>query len=288
MISGALLLGKQEDIKTLCKKRIVRIIAVIILASFAQYICNIWGNFEEFSIKSFFRTIYSRNILYSYWFLYAYLAFLILLPFLRLLVKNIKKEHYYYLFTIYVIYKIIVPIITQRIGLNIYDYLELNILETNILCPLLGYFCENVLKKDEVNKKIILIATIILVMVIGIAITLTILEIEKTGDKEANAYLNYGVAYVAMYVYIAIKYLFEGKELPKLIEKIVLTVGTCSFGIYLMEVNIRRAIFNEIINLLSPFIKTLPACIIGVLCVIFIGTIITMILKKTPIIKKLI
>lgn len=284
MISGALLLNKEESIKELYKKRVLRIVIVIIFASFFQYI---WEMKNDFNIFDFFKTIYSKNIVSSYWFLYAYLGFLITLPFMRSLVKNMKKEYYYYLFALYIFYILVVPFIREITGIDLYSQVKLGIFTTNIIAPIAGYFCENILKKEKINKKSIIIGTIIVIATIAIAELLTILEIRDTNNKRVQTYLSYGTILIATYVYIFIKFIFENKKLPKFLEKIILTIGSCSFGIYLIERNIRSVIFEDMISALSPIIKSMPACIMTILTIILIGTIITMILKKIPYINKL-
>lgn len=287
MISGALLLNKEESIKTLYKKRIVRIIIVIFIASFIQYLYKIKSDFGTFDIFAFLKTIYTKNIIVPYWFLYSYLGFLIMLPFLRNLVKNMKKEHYYYLFTIYVIYKIIMPIITQQLDMSVNANLKLILLETNIICPIVGHFCENILDIRKINKKMIIFATIALIVVLVTGVTLTMLEVQNTGNKKIETYLSYGSVFIAMYTYILTKSIFYKSELPNWVNNIIITIGGCSFGIYLIEKILRKFMLDKIVSKLSPFIKTMPACLVSIACIICIGTVIIMILKKIPICKKI-
>lgn len=229
MISGALLLNKEEDIKTLYKKRVLRIVLVILLASFVQYIYSIKADFATFNLLTFFKMIYSKNIITPYWYLYSYLAFLIMLPFLRNMVKNMKKEEYYYLFTIYIVYKMIMPIFTQAFNINISGYLQIAFIGNNIIYPILGYFCENILEIEKISKKIIIVATIVLVAIFACGDILTILEIAETGKKDVTTYVWYGQAFFAVYTYMGIKYIFYKRELPNWLNKIILTVGGCSF-----------------------------------------------------------
>lgn len=287
MISGALLLNKEENIKTLYKKRIARIIIVIFVASFMQYLYKIRHDFTGFNMLTFIKTIYTKNITIPYWFLYSYLGFLILLPFLRNLVKNMRREHYYYLFAIYIIYKIIEPVIKQNFNVDINVNLECVLLEINIICPILGHFCENTLDIRKISKKIVVFATIALVVILSVGVILTISEVERTGNGKVQIYLSYGCVFVAMYTYILIKRIFYKRQLPNWINNIIITIGGCSFGIYLMEVNLRDIMFGKVMLKLTPFIKTMPACIVSIVCMICMGTVITMILKKIPLCKKL-
>lgn len=263
-------------------------IIVIIVASFFQYLFRIRSDLSNFDIIYFFKEIYQKPIRMTYWFLYVYLVFLIILPFLRNLVKNMKKEHYYYLFAIYTIYKIVIPIITKAININISNYLEIQLLEIGILCPILGHFCENILDINKINKKHIIFGTISTILIVITALILTTLEIKQTGNTKTETYLTYGVEFVSAYLYIFIKYIFAKIKLPKIISKIIITFGSYSFGVYLMEGILRTIFFDKLMKVLIPIMKTMNACIIAVLFIIFIGTIITMILKRIPYVKKFI
>lgn len=287
MVSGALLLNKEESIKDLYKRRVSRIVLVILIASFIQYLWQKDFDIEKLNIKVFFKTIYSKEMIVPYWFLYTYLAFLISLPFLRNLVKNMRKEHFYYLFVLYIIYQLFVPIINEATGWTLNNRAKIGMFSLNIIAPIVGYFCENIMKKEKINKKTIIFGTIGTIIIIIVAEALTIWKVRKTGNATIQTYLNYGDIFIATYVYMMIKYIFENKKIPKFLERTITIIGSCSFGVYLWELNIREVIFAPMIKTLTPIIKAMPACIITIICVISIGTIITMILKKIPYVKKL-
>ena len=98
MISGALLLGKDEPISDVFRKRILRYVAVIILFSFIYYV-RLYLKHPEygFSIKYFITYIYSTPFIIPYWFLYSYLSFLLVLPVMRAIAKTLKEREYFLL-----------------------------------------------------------------------------------------------------------------------------------------------------------------------------------------------
>lgn len=290
MISGAMLLGKEESIKTLYKKRVLRFLIVIIVVSacIVLYAVNdITIIFYKEMIGIFLSTIYQNPILYTYWFLYAYLGFLIMLPILRNLVKNMKKETYYYLFAVYGVCKLGLPILEQIAHINLSDNLAMNLLEINILCPIVGYYLEHVLDIKSIDKNMKILGTIIVCIIIVLAGILTTLRNPQLDNQNEETYIGYGSVVIAAYVFILIKAIFNNKKLPKILNKIILIIGGCSFGIYLEENMLRKIMLDKIVQPLSPVISTLPACIIAIICIICVGTIITFILKKIPYIKKL-
>ena len=110
-ISGMLLLPKEESIKEIWKKRISKTFMVLLLFSFISYM---WDAIEEkvhFSLTEFVRSLYSSQWNYAYWYLYAYLGFLICLPFLRALARKLEKKDYFYLIGIVSVVTGLLPIV---------------------------------------------------------------------------------------------------------------------------------------------------------------------------------
>ena len=71
----------------------------------------------------------------------------------------------------------------------------------------------------------------------------------------------------------------------KVAEKIC-TVGTCTFGVYLFE-TIYREETKQIFWIMLSHFPTLIACIVWILCAFIVGIGVTVILKKLPIVKKM-
>ena len=121
MISGALMLGKEEDTKTLWKKRIFKMLIILIGISTFYYIIELRVKFETFSLKNYLTMIYTgKGQKYHLWYLNLYIAYLISLPFLRSMAKSLKKENYDYLIGIAITYLAIIPILENLIFKNEY------------------------------------------------------------------------------------------------------------------------------------------------------------------------
>lgn len=92
MISGGMLLGKEESIRELFKKRIFRYVIVILLFTFLQYLRIVRVNLEGgFHISTWLLYCYCGNIIEPYWFLKSYLSFLLCVPLLRIIARNLDK-----------------------------------------------------------------------------------------------------------------------------------------------------------------------------------------------------
>ena len=89
MISGALLLGKDECYRDLYCKRILRFATVLFLASLLLYTT---GHIHNFNIRHALKSILACDVTKIYWFLFSYLGFLFYLPLLRKIAKSISSH----------------------------------------------------------------------------------------------------------------------------------------------------------------------------------------------------
>ena len=106
MISGALLLGKTESFSKIFKCRILRMLIIMLPLTLLAYFT--WG--EGAKTDGLF-SIYATKL---NWYLYAYIAYLFMLPFLRVLVQNMnsnQKKLFFILTTlIYTLSGIFIPL----------------------------------------------------------------------------------------------------------------------------------------------------------------------------------
>lgn len=103
MISGVTLLHKEESYKTLFQKRILKYIFIILLFGTLQYLRYFRTGKVAFSFRAWFSSIFCKPVLETYWFLYLYLGFLLLVPFLRKAVKTMQEKDYFYLYVLNII-----------------------------------------------------------------------------------------------------------------------------------------------------------------------------------------
>lgn len=109
-ISGILLLGRNESLTILLKKRFIRIASLLLIASLFYYFRQIGFSFEQFSFNSFFCQLYTKWLIGPLWFLYAYLAFLLCIPFIeRYLSEPLSRTHFNYLVYLIIIFCGIIP-----------------------------------------------------------------------------------------------------------------------------------------------------------------------------------
>ena len=154
VITGALLLEKHETVGTILKKRLYRIFIVIITFTTVSYYIKYLSVGNVYSLSNFLRGLLNGRLsapgIFSYWFLYAYMGILIVLPFLRVVAKSLNKETFSLLFTLVVIFSVILPILNLLLTFyNIKPILFQNTFmqnityftSTSIFYVLLGYYC---------------------------------------------------------------------------------------------------------------------------------------------------
>lgn len=286
MISGALLLGKEESIRDLYKNRISRIVMALVLFSFIQYLFKIKSNMGEFDFKIFFQMLYGKSIIVPYWYLYSYLSFLIILPFLRKMVKNMDKNDFIYLLGIWIMISFVMTIVENIFNISMNKNLVCILLEKSIFFPLVGYFCENYFKEFKCKSFLIYLFVFSLVCIF-FSVYFTIHEMSITGDLKTQSWLGKFIAIPTIFIYVLTKYVFEKNKVNKHINSLICMVGSCTFGIYLIENQLRKLFLNEFVEISKPYLKTMPACIIGIVFSIIIGTGIVLLLKKLPIFRRI-
>lgn len=298
MVTGALLLKKDIPLKNIYKDKILRIFLVLSLFSAFYYVRLYVLEYSDIlSIPDFLIRLYKGDIIVPYWYLYAYISFLTAFPFLRAMVKSLPEYGYRYLIILSIIFVSIIPpleyyLSSGEVSLN--QYGKIGWLFTNIVIyPLVGYYLENILEFEKINKKHLIILTLFTIFGIFISCYMTYFKHNITGkctEETSQDFLSIFALPVSISLYIKIKYLCEKVQFSDIINKIILSIGGCSFGIYLIHVAIIESNFiNSLWKNLTKINKCNYMISILLLCILtmFLSYIITFILKKIPGIKKI-
>lgn len=300
-ISGAIMLEKEEEpLSVIWKKRIFRIFIVLLSFSLIYYIYttlryDLFLNIKIF-FKIFFQNFFQKTVKFHLWYLYMYIAYLISLPFLRILVKNMKNKHFYYLIGLTMFFEVFIPILeyvlwkgNHKINANF----EPAWLTTSILIyPCVGYFLHNKIKIKDI-KKTILILWIINAITIVIVSVMTYSKWKMTGilsEGQSQEFHSIPNLINLICIFVTIKYIFENIKILNVLEKIILSVGSCTFGIYLIHIFINELSVTNFIfkSLLKLKINDMLISFIFCLFIMILSYIIIYLIKKIPFFKKLI
>ena len=93
------MLGREnESIHRIWTKKIPKMFITLVVFSLGYYVFDCYTNTGiVFSWKEFAIKLYSYNLKYHLWYLYLYIAYLILLLFLNAMVKNLSDKDFKYL-----------------------------------------------------------------------------------------------------------------------------------------------------------------------------------------------
>lgn len=291
MISGALLLKKDpERLDFLFRKRILKMCILLFVVSLLYYLRDMMLTPDSsYGIRNFFKTIYSDTTSRHLWYLYMYLAFLFILPFLQALVKNLKDEYF--------VYMILISFATSCVTLMelvlFHNHVTLNThfsftwVPDIILYPCVGYYMEN--RLEITKKNTALLGALNIACLACSAFWTYYYMVHPSSDLKVGVatFHKRFVLINAISMFMLIKYLSQYLQITPRISKFLLSMGSCTFGIYLIHKAVMASRYhNVVMDFLKRIIpgRMLP-CLVFCLVVLLISYLLTLILKKIPIIK---
>lgn len=285
MISGYLLLGKTDSWKKTFK-RISRIVLTLLCSAVVYGIYNELMSGVDFSALSLLRRIclvYTVHPTGALWYLYAYLGLLLMMPFLQKMNSLMEKKDYYIFFVVSGTFFGVIPILVHYIPAISYSNDFQIPLYTSYICMLFigQYFAKYGIEK---TKRRLCLAVLVFFVMILFNVGATYFEFYISSEGylffDNRSYFPIVTASICVF-YIASCIRFSEK-----IAKPVSHIGSCTFGIYLMSdllIATERPIYRFLQNIMHPIF----AVIIFEVLIFITGTLITIVLKKIPVIRTL-
>lgn len=205
---------------------------------------------------------------------------LLILPFLRLLVSVMSKREYMFLVAVRAIMTLISLIyIYTGYTSNISFPFHADI----IFYPLTGYFLMNVLVQDNCRYLKVKSLTGLLLAFLMLAVF------------QANAFFKSRGTYVddfhTVYVWIlAVLVLLLVKRIKiktVAVQKMICTMGSCAFGVYLIE-DVARNQVQRIVPAIVPFLGKFWAGMVFTLLSVLMSMLVIYLARKIPLVKNLI
>lgn len=291
MISGALLIPKEENLRTLYEKRILKHMVILLTFSFVSWRYYSDWNMRIFDWLYFFRQLWSSNWATSYWFLYSYVSYLVLLPLIRLFAKALSDSGFKYLIVIYLSIQTlyIIDWIVWRGSVSYNGSLSFFIMENNFFYPLLGVYIDSHLHK--VSKKTIGALAVFAIISLTIMTLLTswrCVELNIWEENRIQYFYGTYTSVIAAFVFLASKVSFTivGDRWKK-INWFVTYFGSLSFGIMLIE-HICRKRTAQLYDFFVQFFPPFLSCWMWILSAYLMRVAIVSIMKMVPCIKRLI
>lgn len=294
MISGALLLGKQEPVLTVLKKRVSKFLMVLLLVSGVYGLFHMRVDGWTLDLLGWVNMIYGNEMHFTLWYLYAYIGFVTMLPLLRRLAQSMSEEEYLYLAGMGLLFSGILPIgefLLFQGSIHMNTSLQGAVfVASNMLYPLMGYYFEHVMSKKWFACKGILISLTGTVLALSAAAAVTVYKLNTTGltsSEEIQSFHNSLIAVPAYGAYVCAKGFFDRVKVPNVLRKALTTAGGAVFGVYLFEYLFRYAMapVEEIVYRLLPG-QLGNLMWLGIL--LAVGVAVVSILKKIPLLGKLI
>ncbi len=296
MVSGALLLGKDEPISVIFKKRIWRFVQIILIFSFFTYLIIYVLPSRYFSFTHFLSIVYTSNVATAYYFLYIYISFLLMLPLWRAMVRNLKNIHYHYLIGLNLFFVGAVPVFSFLIfrghgDINYFLHPLLAVSEPTFYF-IIGYWMENVLPESWITKKNLLRLGLLAAAGTCLAAAMTCFYgytagglTEAISQRFYDSFLFLNTAFL----YCLCRYWFSRHTLTETWTKRLLFLGRLSFGIMLFE-EVTRAVTHRLLTkLLLPAFPSFPLtdAVLWISIAFALGALMTWLTRKIPYFRKL-
>lgn len=299
MIAGALLLRKDMSFKKIWSEKIMRMALALFIFSVITYIgTGLYSPGGTLSVGDFFYKLYAKRVTYAYWYIYAYIALLMTLPFLRAMVKNISENYYRYLIVLYIVFVSVIPCLEYRLSQGrVHLYQQLSpawILADIVFWPLLGCYLENVYDWKKCTGKTVGLWALAGVAGIMAACYMINYMYGVTGEctkETSQTFHSSFIVFPCIAIYVALKYFWSGKtgqRVPGTAKKIITSLGGCTFGIYLLHMLIKEYfsglwdVFREDWHV-NHMLSALLVCA----SVFAAGYVLTLVLKKVPGLRRL-
>ena len=290
MISGALLIDKEESIKDVMLKRVLRIVIIIIIFSVIEYIYHIKVYGFPVDLQFFLQNTIGGSMIPSYWYLYAYLAYLLGLPLLRKLARNMSNRDYIYLFILYLIIEGVFTAVIFFLNISeLNGFFVVPFINRVIIFPLAGYFLENRLPKEKYNAKGLAIALISMIVVLAFIVIMTMirdLPFEQFTVYDKGMYITGFTFVLDIGLYYIIKLMFVGRTPGKVFTKFMAILSSTVFGVYLID-NIVRDQMMPLFTAIEPYVGKYLGSWLYILSSFLVGAVIIFIVKLIPGVKKL-
>jgi surface polysaccharide O-acyltransferase-like enzyme len=280
MASGALLIPKDESVGIVLRRRALRFALVLVLFSLLQYLLSA----ETHSVSGFLRDVYSTWIVMPYWFLYAYLGILLLLPFLRRLARHMTIREFLYLVGLQFVFVGLMPIVDSLLSTGPSKVSVAPMVGLPVFFFLTGYFFQSLPPKYLTGRWVAVAGAAGLVC-IGAAGFMLWLTMQRTGEPDQSFY-NALIAPPTFAAFLVARYLDTKLALPEWLNRTVTGAASVVFVVYLVESLLRPRLL-PVFETALPHVGSLWASVCWVFAVIGMGAVIGAVLRQVPLLRRL-
>ena len=289
MISGALLLGREESDSVIYGRRIPRFLLLTFLVNLFTYV---YRCYPSFNAADFFRGFFAGIMDETHWYLYAYLGLLVCLPFLRRAARGMTHTEAIVLVCMRFVLISLLPGLNCITNYKGYPAVPVSSAFTVpfavvdiLFYPIMGYYLEEKLPWEKADWKWAAAGVAVICGGIGVSALMNCHEGLQTSFS--GSYLRLFAYTTAMATFVLAKYLFTRGRCRQWFEGILKTASSLMLGVYILEPVLRPAVKPLLIGWMGEGAS--PAITAGWYCVsgLVVYAAITWLLKKLPVLRKI-
>lgn len=288
-ISGALMLDRRISIRRLWMHRIPKVAIMLVVFSVISSAIGVAGGMPVPGVKEFIFRLYESDHNYAYWYLYAYLAFLIGSPVLSALLRSMSDREILYMLGVALLFRCALPAFEQlhwegmhRLNGNLNpDWLAADI----VLYPAMGYFVHHRMDTRMCRRALWLLWP---AAVAGIVVScmLTWQEYQRLWITHIETYHKWFSGILAIAIFATVRVLYEGVPQDGRLARWTEKLGGATLGVYLLHVPImdHTDLFQTLIWVPMDALH-LPQLVCGMLYIVLLFlacAALTAVLKRIP------
>jgi surface polysaccharide O-acyltransferase-like enzyme len=283
MISGALLLNDKRELsfQEFFKKRTSKVFIPFIGWSVLFYLYGVYAGYFPTSIIEGIKLFINNGITYHFWFLYMIIGLYLITPLIKILVGHAQKRHIQYFLILWIYASFITRLTSYFIGMEF--TIELYFVTDYVGYFILGYY----LSHYEIQPRMRILAYIGLIVGLVGTYLLTYFYTVKADGSLSQFWYDYfspNVLLVSIGFFVLFRYNSNTWKLPSLFSE----VNKASFGIYIIHFWLLNHYLWRIFPKVNESFHPLIAIPLNILITFILSVMIIAILRRIPIIKKLV
>lgn len=116
MISGALLLPKEEEIGAFYRKRVSKILIPFLFWAYFYALYTNWHTLKEFNPIDAIWDVFAGPTFYQMWFMYMIVGLYLVTPFLRIMVQHMTKKHLEWFLGLFFLFFVAIPHLSRELS----------------------------------------------------------------------------------------------------------------------------------------------------------------------------
>lgn len=290
MLSGMMLLGKNEPLSLFFRKRLGKVLLPFIawIVLHLLYLIYIEGN--TYSGLEIIKTVLKGPVYPHLWFIYMLIVLYLATPILRIFCNNSGKQTLLYFIILWAIGIGLVPIINKIYECEIY-------VPKIVAISFVGYYVAGYYFKNLIisSKQIMLASCGVIALIIFSALAVDNLSVN--GPKSQLfffiGFTRINIIFFSFLSFLILKSIDYSKRRMLFFKKTILFFSKTSFGVYLVHyviiINLRNGNMGFIVNKLGgDFLHPIPGIFLTFIVTMFASLVVVSALRCMPYIKRIV